>query len=135
MVVDVLQIEKAAKELQEIMHHVPEQIKRLQVEIQLCEQETQDLLHLIELSNFHASEGYRLSKDLQITRKKRRQFKDELDALKSIFDRTSTDRALSEQFNVLRGVIEHRKINVKARSYKPRIRTDLTEKFNRCKHK
>lgn len=132
MTVEVIQIEKAADELRKAMKLVPEQIKRLEKEINICDQETQDLLHLIEFSSFNASEGYYLCKDLQITRQKRRQCKDELEGLRSVEEKMKVNRSLTDQFNVLSNVIEHRKTNIRTRSYKPRVRTDLVERFNKC---
>lgn len=127
-----MQIEKATKELHAAMKLVPEQIKRLEIEVSLCDQETQDLLHLIELSKFHASDGYKLCRDLQITLQKRRNFKDELSSLRAVVDKTKVDRPFLQQFDILSESLEHRKINMRARTYTPRVRSDLVERFNKC---
>lgn len=132
MVVQVSEIEFAAKQLAEALNHVPNQIERLETEIQLCDQETQDLLHLIEFSNCHASDGYKLYKDLQITRRKRREFKEELEALKLFDERMKKQRPMNQQMSVLNYDIEKQKDKRANRNYTPRVRSDLIERFNKC---
>lgn len=131
MTVKTVEIELAARQLHQAMEKVPTQIIRLTKEIELCDQETSDLLHLIELSKFHASEGYRLCRDLQITRQKRRQCKDELESLKQLDERLKKNRPITQQTSLIESIVHNRKSVFKNRTYKPRVRSDLIERFSK----
>lgn len=133
MTVQVLEIELAARQLHEAMERVPSQIVRLEKEITLCQQEVSDLLHLIELSNFNASEGYRMSKELQITLERRRHCKDELESLKQLEEKLKKHRPIKDQTNMINLTIQARKQVLATRTYSPRVRSDLIERFNKCK--
>ena len=84
-----------------------------------------DILRDVELTSFNASEGYKLARELQILRKKRREYKE-----------------YEEQLDMLRGfvnkhkwIVNDLKLNIKTiedkveqqlhRMYSPKIRTDL----------
>lgn len=132
MIVEVSQIENVAKQLQEVLGSIPQQVSRIHKEIQLCDQESSDLLHLIEFSSFHASEGYKLCRDLQITRQKRRKLKNELSTLEQISEQLGVHRPMNHQTEAIGNVIAKRKRIVANSKYTPKVRTDLTERFNKC---
>lgn len=132
MVVEVEQIEMATKILQDSLNSIPLQINRLEKELTLCNQESSDLIHLIEFSNFHASEGYKLCRDLQITRKRRREIKNELETLTQIQAKLITHRPMHHQTQAIEKVISKRKETIANSKYTPRVRSDLIERFNKC---
>lgn len=132
MIVEVHQIQKAAKDFYQALETIPNQIELLEKEIKLCDQETSDLLHLIELSRFHASEGYKLCRDLQITRKRRRAAKDELETLNQIKEKLRTNRPMQHNATIVDNVIGRRSNTLENRQYTPRVRSDLIERFNKC---
>lgn len=132
MVVEVEQIEMATKILQDSLSSIPVQIDRLQKELKLCDEESSDLIHLIEFSNFHASEGYKLCRDLQITRKRRRDIKNELETLTQIQAKLVTHRPMHHQTEAIERVISRRKKTIANSQYTPKVRSDLIERFNKC---
>lgn len=132
MIAEVTQIENATKVLQESLKNIPLQIGRIQKELQLCDQESSDLLHLIEFSSFHASEGYKLCRDLQITRQKRRKLKNELVTLEQIHEQLGVHRPMSHQTEAIEKVINKRKRTIANSKYTPKVRSDLIERFNKC---
>lgn len=132
MIVEAHQIQKAAKEFYQALETIPNQIELLEKEIKLCDQETQDLLHLIEMSKFHASEGYKICRDLQITRKRRRAAKDELETLNQIVEKLKGNRPIQHNAVIVDNVIGRRTNTLESRRYTPRVRSDLVERFNKC---
>lgn len=75
---DVIKMVGSAAKLDEIL---PELKIKLPMKIAAMEQETQDILHAIELGKFNASEGYRYSKTLHEIRQKRRKLKDSINII------------------------------------------------------
>lgn len=135
MLVESVKIKELVSQLSTLVDNIPKQIKRLGKEIDICDRETSDLLHLIELSNFHASEGYGLSRDLQITRKKRREFKDELELLSKINQGLKVHRPLEHHPQAIVKIVEQQNEALRKRTYSPRVRKDLTDKFKSIKQK
>lgn len=135
MTVEFKEIEMASNLLYEAVQKVPEQIERLQKEISICEMEKNDILHLIELENCNASQGWTHFRDLQITLQQRRRLKDELASLNSFQDKMSVGRPMSEQAHTLHHLVKARTQVLKSRNYRPRVRQDLTERFKVCKKK
>ncbi|GAB6170573.1 hypothetical protein JCM15765_00510 [Paradesulfitobacterium aromaticivorans] len=95
-------------------------------ELKRCEEETQDLLHEIELTKFDASRGYRLCRDLQEVRQRRRQLKDEMDVARVLKEFLDINKQLKiNLFKVLTSM-ERVEEGQGRRMYTPRVRTDLT---------
>ena len=59
-------------------------LKHCQGQISICDKQRIDMDHVIELNNFSASNGYKISKKLQSILQKRRYFKNEIDGLNKI---------------------------------------------------
>lgn len=133
MTVEFKEIEFAASQLAHILNQVPDQIERLKKEIQLCDLETTDLLHLIELSSFNASDGYGLARDLQLTQQQRRKCKNELESLTSFYAKSQKSRTMKQQSDVINTLVEQRKQSLADKQYSPRVRLDLVERFRKCK--
>jgi len=94
--------------------------------IQQCETETQDLLHEIELTKFDVQRGYKLAKQLQEIRQRRRELKDTVELLRSIKDFVDSNKQLKiSLFKTLTGM-ERTEENQGCRKYTPRIREDIT---------
>lgn len=94
-------------------------------EIRKADQETQDILHEIELTRFNAYEGYELTKKLQEVRQRRRRLKNEKEALKDIKEFYDNNKKLEiDLFKVLsktRSNISY----MENRVYVPKARNDL----------
>lgn len=135
MAVKFNEIEGSLVELSSFFMQLPNQIKYLEKEVQLCNLETSDLLHLIELDNFNASDGFKHAKDLQITRQKRRELKDELEILSDLQENLKTNRPFTHQVDAINKLSIQRQKRMKTRGYTPRIRSDLKSKFVECKKK
>jgi len=94
--------------------------------IQLCESETQDLLHEIELTKFDVQRGYRLCKQLQEIRQRRRQLKDTVELLRNIKDFLDCNKQLKISLFKTLTSMERAEENQECRKYTPRVRTDIT---------
>lgn len=89
------------------------------------DQETQDLLHVIELSdNLNASKGYDMYRRLAAVRRERRQCKNEMDLLKPVYDFFS-DKQTINQLAQVQGKCRVCKEAVDSRSYT--LRTNVME--------
>lgn len=89
------------------------------------DQETQDLLHVIELSdNLNASKGYDMYRRLAAVRRDRRQCKNEMDLLKPVYDFFS-DKQTINQLAQVQGKCRVCKETVDSRSYT--LRTNVME--------
>lgn len=122
-------IEETAAFIRNAIRDIPARYKQNEELIRKLEQETQDLLHFIELKNLNAMEGYKAYKDLQRVRKERREIKNENELLAPIVD---TLQGMKNKLSDLdRGVGEIRKIKTSQsqRQYSFRIRQDLDEIF------
>ncbi|WP_041272396.1 hypothetical protein [Desulfitobacterium hafniense] len=95
-------------------------------ELNMIEQETQDLLHEIELTKFDVQRGYRLCKELRETRQRRRKLKEKMEILKTLKEFTESNKQLKislyKALNTMQRTEEHQG----QRMYTPRIRTDIT---------
>jgi len=70
------QLESSIAMLSDLTSRVPKRIQMINQEISLCDQEINDIHHLIELTRLNACDGYKTYRDLQITLLKRRELKD-----------------------------------------------------------
>lgn len=89
------------------------------------DQETQDLLHVIELSdNLNASKGYDMYRRLAAVRRERRQCKNEMDLLKPVYD-FFADKQTINQLAQVQGKCRACKETVDSRSYT--LRTNVMD--------
>lgn len=89
------------------------------------DQETQDLLHVIELSdNLNASKGYDMYRRLAAVRRERRQCKNEMDLLKPVYD-FFADKQTINQLAQVQGKCRACKELVDGRSYT--LRTNVMD--------
>lgn len=120
--------EKTIGKLSKILDDLPKQIERLNKQVQLCDLEEQDVLHVLEFSSFNAQQGWKLAKDLQLTRKKRRELKDELDELLKIQTAVGNNRAMTSHVRSAKDILSYSKKLKKTRNYTLRVRKDLVNK-------
>jgi 5-bromo-4-chloroindolyl phosphate hydrolysis protein len=95
-------------------------------DIQQCESETQDLLHEIELTKFDVQRGYKLAKQLQEIRQRRRELKDTVELLRNIKDFLDCNKQLKISLFKTLTSMERVEENQGQRMYAPRVRTDIT---------
>lgn len=126
----LLKFEHDLTQMRDFMQNFQKEIDRLQDELRKKDDETQDLLHYIELKYFNASEGWNIANEMRKVRQERREMKDLLDLMKA------ADSKINGNFmniNILNEAIgEVRKLNKtkKTRYYMPRVRKDLTQEIN-----
>lgn len=132
MFVNYAEIEAITKELHAKFENVPKQIRILRLEHQLCDQEISDILHCIEFSTFNAAEGYKLSRELQITLEKRREIKNELTSLCELKQTLNANDSIKERIVRINKKISKRNKVILSKKYTPRVRIDLQERFDKC---
>ena len=112
------------------LENLPKEIQTLQNELKMKDDETQDLLHYMELKKFSAKEGHAVAKEMKLVRQERRKIKDLLDIMEVAHSKFTGDIV---KINVLNEAIgEVRKVNKKKgnRHYNPRVRVDLKNAIN-----
>lgn len=125
MVVSVERLEEHLEEISKMIKQLPSQINRLHKQMQLCDQEEQDILHTIEFTSFNAHEGWKLAKDIQLTREVRRRAKDELFSLERVFDRLKVSRTFGSHVEISNNLLKGHKDSREGRTYTLKIRKDL----------
>lgn len=121
--------EKLAVVLRNTIRDIPKRFDYNVNEISKLEKEVIDLEHVIELTNFNAAEGFKLAKQIQEARQKRRKLKDENEMILSLNRTLSNMKDHVPQLDQVIGDIRKVKSNQENRSYKCRVRKDLQEKF------
>lgn len=108
--------------------NLPKRYDEAKREIKQCELEIEDLEHVLEFSNFNASDGYKLAKELKEVRQKRRTLKNELELLE-VIKRLNTFPKPQEK-HICQAIGDIRKtLQVqKERCYSMRIRHDLQDR-------
>lgn len=95
-------------------------------DLKTCEQETQDLLHEIELTKFDACRGYYLCKQLQEVRQRRRQIKETIEVNSHLRDFIDCNKQLKISLYKVLTSMERTSENQSQRMYTPRVRMDLS---------
>jgi len=126
-IVDVYK--NATEQLQQVVSQTPQRIKQLHEIVQRSDWEEQDLLHLAELDTFSASEGYKLAKQIQKVRQRRRQAKDELEALNGIKAIMNNNSKFESHVAGIKKDMDTRAGRKK--KYHVRVRTDLAKRFEK----
>lgn len=123
-------IEKMTMTLRAILNEAPKRLESNLQAVDAFEKEIMDIEHVIELTNFNASKGYILAKDIQIARKNRRKLKDEIEQLTPIVEVIKKLNFKEKDFNKAIGDIRRIKKRYESRSYKMRIRQDLQHEID-----
>lgn len=125
---EVLQdIEKSFSFLRDIIREIPDRYHSNEKRIKELEKEQQDLLHAIELVNFNAYQGFKLSKKVKEVRKERRELKNENELLELITPLLKRYRSDLQNMDLLLGKLRERKNNQNLRGYRCRVREELQE--------
>lgn len=122
-------IEDTATFIRNAIRDIPSRYKQNEEMLRKLDQETQDLLHFIELKNLNAMEGYKAYKDLQRVRKERREIKNENELLAPIVDTLHGMKNKLSDLDHGIGKIRKVKTSQSQRRYSFRIRQDLDEIF------
>lgn len=122
-------LKESITELKNIIKNSPVYLDMLHKELSLCDREKSDIEHAIEATNFNASEGWKLSRDLQITLRRRREIKYEIDILKEIRDASKKNRSLEHQLNIVENLFLKHEDRINNATYTPRVRKDLKELY------
>lgn len=122
--------EEAAVVLRSIIQNLPKVFDYNSQEINICEKETQDLLHIIELTSFHAAKGYHFSKELQKARLRRRELKNQNELIEPLLAIVKRMKTFEHELNKVIGDIRRIKSNQENRQYKMRVREDLQKEVS-----
>lgn len=124
----MVDVVKALQMVREVYVNFPKRMESAQEELRKIESEIQDILHVIELTNFNACDGYKWAKELQTLRHQRRMLKDEIDLLEPIAkDFLSFQKPTEKNINKTLGEIRNVVGKQNNRSYRMRVREELQE--------
>lgn len=120
---------EAGEEILRCIDYILTQYPANQDEICEYDKQTQDLLHKLEFTNFTIGPGYKLAKQLQDIRRKRRELKDENELLKCMFEYLSEGSSSAFKNGLIKSVqtAKRRKSQLEERKYKPRSKAFKAE--------
>lgn len=117
--------EEACTELLRIFGNIPEIFDQNWEKIDLCNKETEDILHEIELSeNQTTTNGYKLYKALREVRRERRRCKNENEALQPIVDILKQQENLRLRLYKVHSIVKEITRQQEERQYTPRVLKD-----------
>lgn len=122
-------IEETAKFIRNSVRDIPDRYKNNLSTLDSIQNEIQDLMHVMEFTNFNASDGYRLAKDLKDARVKRRELKNENEVMEPLVTAVKKFRNNLQELDKVIGEIRKIKNLQQSRSYKCRVREDLQIKL------
>lgn len=124
---DTLHPEETLKEFVKFLRDVKARYEFASEEAVRCEQETQDILHYVELGgDLNAMKGFKAYKTLADARRRRRICKNEMETLEPIYRYLlDTDPKLPDKLAKIQGDCRKEKDQIKARAYI--CRTDILE--------
>lgn len=122
---------EATQQLHKVISQTPERVKKLNELVQRADWEEQDLLHLAELGKFNAAEGYYITDQISKVRKKRRKYKDELEALNELRKVINNNSKLQAHMDTLSKSLKSDEEKKSKRKYNIRVRQDLKQRFER----
>lgn len=128
-----MDIEQTAVIIRDAIRDLPKRYSQNLDDIKKLEKERIDLLHLIELVDLNARDGFKIYKELQKVQRDRRLLKDENDELKHLVPELSNLKGKVDKFNKSIGDIRKAKIGRENRSYRCRARKDLEKIINGVK--
>ncbi|MBU5342300.1 hypothetical protein [Caldifermentibacillus hisashii] len=123
-----MDIEQALESVRLIYVNLPKRYDEVKREIKQSELEIEDLEHVLEFSNFNASDGYKLAKELKEVRQRRRTLKNELELLEVIKRLNSFPKPQEKHISQAIGDIRKTLQIQKERCYSMRIRHDLQDR-------
>lgn len=117
--------EQSLLAIRELFVEAPKRYEHNEEALKKVDEEIQDLLHVLELGTFNASEGYKLAKEIQKLRKERRILKDEMELFKPIKEFLTYQKPTEKNISKTIGDIRNMKNRHQARGYRMRVRNDL----------
>jgi len=120
-------IEQTIITVRNAIRDLPERYKANHDEIGKLDQETQDLLHLAEFKDLDVRRGFRMYKELQKVRKRRRELKNENELIAPVIDIFKEYSKRLDELNRAIGTIRNKKKLQKDRHYTFKVRKDLGE--------
>lgn len=120
-----MDVEQSLLAVREVYVNSMKRCKSNEEELKKIDEEIQDLLHVIELSNFNARDGYKLAKELQKARKERRRIKDEIELLAPLKELIFNQKPSEKSIGKVLGDIRNIKVKHQNRNYRFRVRSDL----------
>ncbi len=119
--------EKILEKLYDLIMSLSEEEKRLDKELKVQEDITQDLLHEIELAKLSAIERMQVYNQLRKNRKERRKIKDNLNFIGTLkgFERKFIEKGMLAETNQVLKNIEMYKNNLETRTYTPKVLKNL----------
>lgn len=123
-------IEQATMMLRTIITEAPKLLESNSEEITRLEKEIMDIDHIIELTEFNASKGYKLAKEIQKARRRRRVLKDQNELIKPLVEVLKRPKITEHELNKAVGEIRRCKRMHENRTYKMRVREDLQKELN-----
>lgn len=122
--------EEIAVTIRDAIRDLPNRFHSNEADIAKLERERSDLLHMAELVDLNAFEGFQLYKEIQKVERARRKLKDENEHLKHLVPFLTKWRDRLKQLDQIVGDIRKTKSQLENRSYRCRVRKDLEEKIN-----
>lgn len=122
-----MNIEQQLKIVRNIFIDLPKQFDLVHDEYKKADQETQDLLHALELGNLNAIEMTKVAKELKEVRKRRRHLKDELEVLREVRNFATNGKLKEYHIDMAIGKVRTIYEKRERRTYKMRVRSDLQE--------
>lgn len=115
----------ATKNFLEVLNSVDKEWGSWHDDLKQCESEIIDLLHEIEFTKFDAYRGYKLCKEIQDVRQRRRKIKEKMEILRGLKDFETNNKNMKINLYKVLTNMEKIKENQGNRMYTPRVRTDL----------
>jgi len=107
-----------SKQLVQIYEEIKQEYNNIVKETSKTDLMIQDMLHNIEFNTFNASQGYKLAKQIKDIRVERRKYKEELEAMLSLYNFI---RPISKNLYEINVAITKLESHQKTRIYTPRI--------------
>lgn len=123
---ETAKIRKIIDDLAALIRSLPVTVEALNDELARCEAAIMDIDHWLEINDFPARVGGKLSKQIKELRLKRRDIKDNLMILAPIHEYLLANASAFKHLDKVRGEVRKKVTYVKGeRSYTPRVLHDL----------
>lgn len=100
-------------------------------QIKICDNKLTDIEHYIEMANFNASEGYKLSKQIKDIRVLRREHKEIVYLFEPVYELFNKHKHFFDELRKCQGEVQRRMNKLDNKAYVPRT-THLEEAFKKA---
>lgn len=125
-----MDVEEISITIRDAIRDLPKRYESNENDIKNLESEINDLMHLMELVDLNARDGFKAYKELQRVQQERRKIKDENEELKHLYPALKGLRDRVGQFDNAVGGIRKTRSYLEKRKYRCRIRKDLENRIN-----